>query len=98
MSIIKTPLADEDLKDIYRYSLESFGEEQAEKYYDGLEEKFLAILNKTAHSTDWSDARPGMRRVNYESHAIFYRRDTDDDVIIVRVLHQQLDLFRHLGG
>jgi len=97
MSIVRTRQAEEDLNDIFKYSFENFGEEQAEKYYDGLEDRLTDILNKTAHSTDWSDARPDMRRVNYEHHAIFYRRD-GDDVIIIRVLHQKMDIFRHLSS
>jgi len=97
MSIVRTRPAEEDLNDIFKYSYENFGEEQAEKYYGGLEDRFIEILNGIAHSTDWSDVVPGMRRTNYERHAIFYERDADD-VIILRVLHQQVDILRHIGG
>jgi len=95
VSIVKTALAEEDIKDIYKYSYKNFGEAQAEKYYDGLEERFIAILNKDAHSQDYSHIESGLRRVNYEKHAIYYET-YEDEIIILRVLHQKMDALRHL--
>ena len=96
MRIIRTKLAEEDIKDIYLYSYKEFGEEQAEKYYDGLEERFQQILNQTAHSQDYSHIDAGLRRANYEQHAIYYELGTENEVLIIRVLHQQMDETRHL--
>ncbi|MCK5726817.1 MAG: type II toxin-antitoxin system RelE/ParE family toxin [Thiotrichaceae bacterium] len=49
MKIIRTKKAEEDIKEIYKYSFLTFGEEQAEKYYNGLEVKFKSILEETVH-------------------------------------------------
>ncbi len=38
---------------------------------------------------------PGLRRVEYQSHVVFYL-SKDDRVRIVRVLHQRMDVTRHL--
>lgn len=54
MTIIRTKRAEDDIKGIYKYSFLNFGEEQAEKYYEGLQRKFKSIFEKTAHSTDYS--------------------------------------------
>lgn len=98
MSIIRTKKAEDDIKEIYKYSFITFGEEQAEKYYDGLENKFNSILEKTTHSTDYSFIEPELRRTNYRSHAIYYRMINKDEVFIIRVLHQSMDEHRHLDG
>ena len=96
MKIIRTKKAEEDIKEIYKYSFLNFGEAQAEKYYKGLERKFNSILNKTAHSTDYSFIEPDLRRSNYGAHAIYYRINKDD-IIIIRILHQRMDEIKHLG-
>ena len=65
MHIIRTKLAEDDIKEIYKYSFVNFGEEQADKYYDGLQKQFEAILEKTAHSTDYSFIEKNLRRTQY---------------------------------
>lgn len=98
MSIIRTRLAEADIKDIYLYSYGEFGEKQADKYYGGLEERFNQILDQTAHSQDYSHIDYGLRRVNYEHHAIYYQLGPEGELIIIRVLHQRMDEVQHLGG
>lgn len=96
MSIIRSKLAENDIKEIYKYSFIHFGEQQAEKYYKGLENKFEAILEKSAHNMDYSFIKAGLKRSNYNSHAIYYRVSGKDELIIIRVLHQNMDELRHL--
>jgi len=95
MSVIRTEKAEEDIKEIYKHSFGEFGEAQAEKYYAGLEKRFISILEKTVHSTDYSFVAHNLRRTNYMSHAIYYRIE-GDDVVIIRVLGQKMDELRHL--
>ncbi|OAT56725.1 ParE family toxin protein [Obesumbacterium proteus ATCC 12841] len=41
------------------------------------------------------DAVPGVMRIEFQRHAIFYTvRDTD--ILIARILHQQMNHKRHL--
>lgn len=98
MSIVRTKLAENDIKNIYMYSYGEFGEEQADKYYDGLEKRFQQILEQTPHSQSYSHIDPGLRRVNYEHHAIYYHLGSDGELLIIRVLHQRMDEVRHLEG
>ncbi len=96
MKMVKTKKAENDIKEIYKYSFLNFGEAQAEKYYNGLEIKFNSILEKTAYSTDYSFIEADLKRTNYGAHAIYYRIINKDDVIIIRILHQSMDEIRHL--
>ena len=95
MKITFTKEADEDLREILGYSIAQFGLIRAEKYYFDLQSKFDSILEKTSHSTDYSFVEEGLRRTNHMKHAIFYRL-TDQEIIIIRVLHQKMDVLRHL--
>lgn len=97
MRIVRTQKAESDIKEIYKYSFVNFGEAQAEKYHVGLEEKFRAILEKTAHNQDYSFIAKGLKRANFQNHAIYYRID-GTELTIVRVLHQKMDELRHLDS
>ena len=95
MKLTLTKEADEDLREILGYSIAEFGLKRAEKYYFELQNKFNSILERASHSTDYSFVEEGLRRTNYMKHAIFYR-STDQEIIIIRVLHQKMDMLRHL--
>jgi toxin ParE1/3/4 len=41
------------------------------------------------------DLRPGYRKYLVGSHVLFYRV-TNTDVVVVRILHQRMDVERHL--
>ena len=79
---------------IAHYSNETFGIERAHAYRDGL----LDMFEKLAVNSELGAAfppRPGVRKQIYQSHAIFYRVSTDR-VSILRILHQGMDVLRHL--
>lgn len=96
MTVHLTLDADEDIAAIIDYSISEFGIEQAGRYYEGLKRRFDSILNGTAYVTDYSFVRDGLMRVNYESHAIYYKKIAEDEILIMRILHQQMNELRHL--
>lgn len=85
-----------DIRKIYIYSYQKFGEEKADEYVDGLDIK-LKDLPGVLVSSDYSFVRDGLKRSNYESHAVYYRIE-DSDVIVLRVLHQRMDPARHIDN
>jgi len=96
MKLTITNNADEDIKSIIDYTISTFGLAQAEKYYRGLEDKFSSITEGRAHSQDYSFVREGLKRTNFQSHAIYYKIIHEDEVLILNVLHQRMDELRHL--
>ena len=74
--------AKEDLKRIYRYGVLTFGEAQANRYYDALFERFA--LYPSADSI-----RPGYRRSVCGVDNIFYRLSEDETVEIIAILGRQ---------
>lgn len=57
-----------DLGSIARYTIETFGVEQARA----------------------ERLRPGLRRFEHRSHAVFYMQN-EDGILIVRILHARMD-------
>ena len=68
-----TPEADDDLIEIARYTLKTWGEEQAEHYENKLRSVFEAIACGKAHSREVKKHRPELRVSRCEHHYIFYR-------------------------
>ncbi len=86
------------LDEIYRYTRERWGDEQASRYITGLFEAFEGI---ETHQT-MSKPVPAAFNVNgylfrYQRHVIYWRRLPSNDVGIVTILHErmhQIDRFR----
>jgi len=95
MSFRLTREAEADIVDIYRYSVENFGQAQADAYHDGLEDGFRLLADSPLLGRDYAFLRPGLRRYEHESHSVYYRVE-DAGILILRVLHRRMDPARHL--
>lgn len=85
--------ADDDIAAIADYTIKSFGIEQARHYRDGFEQSFQMLAERPLRGRSASQFAPNLRRWEYESYVIFYVPD-EQGVLIVRVLHQRMDLER----
>ncbi|MEY4922221.1 MAG: hypothetical protein RLY17_938 [Pseudomonadota bacterium] len=86
--------ATDDFAGIYDYTLLKFGETQADHYTDALEAFFGTLVAMPEIGRDYFVV-PGVMRVEFQRHTIFYTaRETD--ILIVRILHQQMNYSRHL--
>lgn len=79
-----TELADQDLDDLYVEGFMNWGEGQADRYFDGLLERFDMICERPLIYPAVDDIRPGYRRSVYERHAIYYV--VDDDAVEIRAV------------
>ncbi|RQS03226.1 type II toxin-antitoxin system RelE/ParE family toxin [Burkholderia sp. Bp9002] len=89
-----TPLAEADLEEIWTYTYETWSLEQAEHYVGEL----VTALERLARR-EWvgrpSRARDGYLRYLVGAHVVFYR-ETAETLDVIRVLHQRMDVDRHL--
>lgn len=89
-----TERAADDFAGIYDYTLLKFGEVQADHYTDALE-AFFGTLAEMPDIGRVYHAVPGVMRIEFQQHTIFYMiRDTD--ILIARILHQQMNHKLHL--
>lgn len=89
------PRAREDLKAIWRYTCERWGEVQADFYLQQLDAGIRSLLEFPDIGEPCDHIRVGYRKLQVNRHLIFYRR-SDERIEIVRVLHQAMDIGRHL--
>lgn len=86
------------LDEIYRYTLEQFGAEQAERYIEGLFNAFGRIETHGVLSRP-VPAEFGVEGFSfrYERHVVYWRRLANGEIGIVTILHErmhQIDRFR----
>ena len=90
-------LAEKDLAGIWRYTLDNWSRDQANKYVKGLLNAF-AVIERAPESVGhpYEHVREGYRKYSYVRHVIFYKVIEDGSTLITRVLHERMDFDRHL--
>ncbi len=89
-------LADEDLDGIGLYSLEHWGLAKAQSYLTDLDACFGRLARDPYLGYDRSEIRPDLLSYPCNRHMIFFKRQENGDVIILRILGQSMDFERHL--
>jgi len=89
------PRAQQDLKAIWRHTCQRWGEAQADFYLKQLDAGIRSLIDFPDIGESCDDIRAGYRKVQVNRHLIFYRR-SERRIEIVRVLHQAMDVLRHL--
>lgn len=87
--------ADNDLVEIAEYTIREFGIEQARHYRDALEVCFSTLADNPLMGHSAEQFAPQLRRFEHESHIVFYMPE-DVGVLVVRILHERLDVDHHL--
>lgn len=92
-----TNKAVEDLTDIWNYTLETWSERQADTYYDMLIESCRKIVeNPRLYGLKYDEIADGLRGYRVNRHIIFYQILPSDEILVVRILHQRMDLKRRM--
>lgn len=88
--------AKEDLLRIARYTEQTWGREQRRLYLKKLDLMFFALAENPELGIACDDIRSGYFKKRVSSHLIFYRRGSDSNIEIVRVLHKRMDEALHV--
>jgi len=80
--------AEEDVRRLYWHGIEVFGLAQADRYLDGLFERFDQLAEQPHLYRAVNEIRAGYRRSVYGAHSIYYRV-FDGQVEIMRVLGRE---------
>ena len=79
-----------DLEKIWLYTFENWSREQAHRYID------LCLNPKSGY--DVNHIRKGYFRSKVKSHLIFYKINIKENQLeIIRILHQMMDIENNLG-
>jgi toxin ParE1/3/4 len=85
-----TPAADRDIIVLYIEGVGKFGVRQADRYYGGLIDCFELLAAQPLIARERREFRRPVRIHFHRSHVVVYEA-TDNDILIVRVLHGRQD-------
>ncbi|MDR4513668.1 type II toxin-antitoxin system RelE/ParE family toxin [Nitrosomonas sp.] len=87
--------ANADIDKIYVDGIERWGLAQARNYLLGLHERFEFLADNPNTGVNSDELLPGLQRFRYGRHVIFFT-NTNNEILIVRVLGEEMDFERHL--
>ena len=88
-----TNKAVEDLSNIWEYTVDTWSERQADDYYNMLIASFQKITeNPRLFGLKNEEIAEGLYGDRANKHIIFYRILADKDILVIRILHQRMDL------
>ena len=90
-----SPQAENDLDDIWSYTVRQWSAKQAEKYHANIIAAIEALTKGDQRGYDVGDLRTGYFKYPVGRHFIFYRT-SDDRLDIIRILHKQMDVAARL--
>ena len=80
-----------DLKEIWRYTGETWGIEQADRYNHSLNDVFDRLASFPEIGRDRPDIGAGVRVFRAERHVVLYRIELNG-IVVLRVVHQSMSL------
>jgi toxin ParE1/3/4 len=93
---VLSPGARSDLSEIWDYSAEQWGIAQADRYIRLLTAACEALATGRIKGRSAEMIRAGYFRHSVGSHMLFYRMRRRGGIEVVRILHQRMDIERHL--
>jgi len=91
-----SPAAQADLDAIWNYTATQWGTGQAADYVRDIRDACAALARGERLSRPADEIRAGYRRCLVGAHVLFFRVTPAGDIEIVRILHQRMDVNRHL--
>ena len=88
--------ANADLENITDYTAHTWGAAQAKKYNRDIRAKIVEIANGEASIQPMSVGKAGLFKAHVNRHFIIFEQ-TDEQILIVRVLHEAMDIPRHIS-
>jgi toxin ParE1/3/4 len=80
-----------DIRDIARFTIRTFGVNQARRYRDDLQRCFESLADNPMLGRSAEALAAKLRRFELRSHVVFYRPD-EGGILVVRVLHASTDI------
>ncbi|GEN77398.1 type II toxin-antitoxin system RelE/ParE family toxin [Chryseobacterium hagamense] len=82
-----------DLEKIWLYTFEIWSTERADYYFDLIMNEIEYLSENPKSGKDYSEIRKGYFRSRVKSHFIFYKVNLkNEEIEIIRILHQQMDI------
>lgn len=96
MRVRLSAAARRDLSGIWTYSAKRWDEAQADRYVRQFADCFDGLARGSLKGRNADDIRTGYFKLAVGSHLVFYRMGAAGVIEVVRILHQRMDIDRHL--
>jgi toxin ParE1/3/4 len=90
-----TRRVDRKLEEIYIYTRDHFGLEQADAYHESFIQAFELLTKFSSMGPRADEIKVGLRKYRHQSHFIFYSRD-DEGIIVEDIRHVRTDPRKHM--
>jgi len=80
-----------DIRGIARFTIQTFGVNQARRYRDEMQRCFESLAESPMLGRSAEALAAKLHRFEFRSHVIFYRPD-EGGILVVRVLHASMDI------
>lgn len=94
--VILRQRAIDDLNNIWDYTVEKWSENQADKYYATIRFACKAIGENPDLGREYTGISPNLLGLKSGKHIIFYHFISDDEIEVIRILHERMDLKNRL--
>jgi toxin ParE1/3/4 len=81
-----------DLEEIWSYTCNKWSVGQADRYYNLIIDEIVFIASNPLSGKSQDFIKQGYRSSKVKSHLVFYQMTDDDNILVVRILHQRMDL------
>ncbi len=86
----------DDLSEIWEYTSQIWSENQAEKYYQSIKFACNEIGINPLIGSKYSAINSNLFGLKTGKHIIFYQTISNDEIEIIRILHERMDLKKRL--
>lgn len=87
----------DDLTNIYEYTVATWSENQADKYYETIKSACRKIANNPSIGKKYIEISNNFLAYRVNKHIIFYQVISDDEIEIIIILHERMDLKNSLS-
>ena len=86
-----------DLNNIWDYTFEKWSEKQADIYYSRIKLACKGIAEEPAIGKQYSGISDNLLGLKTGKHIIFYQQISEENIEVIRILHERMDLKRRIA-
>lgn len=94
--LVKTPKAENDFISIWQFTYHEWGEKKANEYLQGLEIALKLMCKNPLLYQERNEFEPPVRFLKFKRHICIYVVK-ESEVIIIRALHEHMNIPHQLG-
>ena len=86
-----------DLTDIWNYTLQKWSEKQADKYHQTIKSACNEVGKNPSIGKPYPEINRNLFGLKSGKHIVFYYQTSEDEIDVIRILHERMDLKNRLN-